>query len=168
MITWQETEHPCAPRGACTGGRFTPTGTRRLVIPRPRTEQARVEAVLREHRGFVYSRVKYYHRAYGTLLSLAEYESAAVLGAIQAATQYDARKGSFPNWAIRYIDGAIKAELREVLAGVVHIPRDALWAEGHPTYTDLDTARVVAPDALHAALEKAEEAVAMQTAKSHG
>jgi RNA polymerase sigma factor (sigma-70 family) len=166
MIPWQESQHPRQPEGSPSGGRFAlklhrpfRPGTRKL------SETGRVEALLREHKGFVYARVKYYRRAYGTLLRFEDYESAAFLGAVQAARSYNPRLGSFPNWAISFVDGAIREEVRWAQAGVVHVPKDALREEGAPTYTDVNASQpLVTPDDLTRALAAAEEAAAVEQA----
>jgi RNA polymerase sigma factor (sigma-70 family) len=115
----------------------------------------------------VYSRVKYYRRAYGTLLRFEDAEAAALYGAMQAARTYTSARGSFPNFAIRHIDGEIKEVVREAQSGVVHIPKDALREQGRPTYMDMEALGTAAvPDALTQAMEAEEKAAAVSRAQS--
>jgi DNA-directed RNA polymerase specialized sigma24 family protein len=85
---------------------------------------------------------------------------------MQAARTYTPARGSFPNWAIHHIDGAIREEVRWAQAGVVHVPKDVLREQGSPAYVDVNASQpLVTPDDLTRALAAAEEAAAVEQAK---
>jgi RNA polymerase sigma factor (sigma-70 family) len=161
---WKPIEHPRLPRGSASGGRFVVKLSRKLFQEKFGWSQERIiESCLRQHRGWIYSRYNYFKNSHWGALSKEEFECAALLGAVEAAKTYNPHKANFPTWSLKFIDGAIKEEMRE-RRNIVHIPEHQQAAEGPVHFNDVDFyVNLSTPDFQTEAEARMEEAAKNKT-----